>query len=81
MVEYKIEVLRDGVEWLVSFKSKYNDLIYVVSICITEIDFENKEVEYIHIENIYKLSEEEIRRCYDIFEVIEREVVEEIKSL
>lgn len=84
MVEFEVEVLKEGYEWLVSFKSKYNDLVYVVSICVEDVDFENNNVEYIHIENIdylYSISGGEIGKCYDIFEGIESLVVEEIKSL
>ena len=82
MVEYKVEVLSEGYEWLVSFKSKYNDLVYVVSICIEDIDFEKNEVEYVHIENIdyiYHVSGG-IGKCYDIFKSIEKLIIEEIKT-
>ena len=83
-IEFNISVISEGYEWLIDY-SEDDGFIYVVSICADDIDFENKEVGYIHIENIDYLyhvygqdSEEEIYRCYDLFKVIQREVIEEI---
>ena len=90
-IEFEVETLKDGVEWLVSYREvDVNDgssEVYVVSICVSDIDFEENRVNYIHIENIdylYNISggdERIIEKGYDIFRVIEREVIEEIKSL
>ena len=94
-IEFEVEVLLERYEWLVSYKEiDINDNgevneseVYVVSINYNDIDFEENKINYIHIENIdylYDISGGEgeiIERCYDIFSVIEREVVEEIKSL
>lgn len=90
-IEFEVEVLQEDFEWLVSFQEvdEANEVseVYVVSIYAFDIDFEAKRVGYIHIENIdylYHISggdEEIIERCHDIFSAIEREVVEEIKSL
>lgn len=87
MNKFEIETLIEEYEWLVSFKAKDNDLVYVVSINYEDVDWEAKRVSYIHIENIdylYYISggeEEIIGRCYDEFEAIEEEVVKEIKNL
>ena len=94
-IEFEVETLQEDYEWLVSFReidinNGANEVseVYVVSICGYDINFEENSVGYIHIENIdylYSISgggdEEIIERCHDIFRVIEREVVEEIKSL
>ena len=91
-IEFEVETLQEDYEWLVSFReiNEANEVseVYVVSICGFDINFDNNSVNYIHIENIDYLcsisgggEEEIIERCYDIFRVIEREVVEEIKSL
>ena len=89
-IEFEVETLIEEYEWLVSYREiDINDgssEVYVVSICVTDIDFEEKRVNYIHIENIdylYNVSggdEKIIERCHEIFSVIEREVIEEIKS-
>jgi hypothetical protein len=87
MNRFEVESIIEEYEWLVSFKAKDNDdLVYVVSINVEDVDFEKCSVEYIHIENIdylyyisggdYKI----IERCYDEFEGIESLVVEKIKS-
>ena len=93
-IEFEVETLQEDYEWLVCFReidinNEANEVseVYVVSICAFDINFENNSVGYIHIENIdylYSISggdERIIERCHDIFRVIEREVVEEIKSL
>ena len=90
-IEFEVETLQEDYEWLVSFReiNGANEVseVYVVSICVADINFEERSVNYIHIENIDYLcsisgGDERIReRCHDIFRVIEREVVEEIKSL
>ena len=86
MNKYEIETLIEEYEWLVSFKAKDNDLVYVVSINYEDIDWEKNSVSYIHIENIDYLyyvgegDEEIIGRCYDEFKGVEEEVVKEIKS-
>ena len=90
-VEFEVESITcDNYEWLVCFREiDVNDgssEVYVVSIFVSDIDFEAKRVNYIHIENIdylYNVSGgdyEIIDLGYDIFKVIEREVIEEIKS-
>ena len=92
MVEFKVETLIEEYEWLVSFKANDDkaseaSLVYVVSINFNDIDWKKCSVNYIHIENIdylYNISggdERIIEIGYDIFRVIEREVIEEIKSL
>ena len=93
-IEFEVETLQEDYEWLVSFReidvnNEANEVseVYVVSICGYDINWEENSVNYIHIENIdylYSISggdERIIERCHDIFRVIEREVVEEIKSL
>ena len=93
-IEFEVENIIEGYEWLVSYREiDINDgtsgasEVYVVSINFNDIDFEAKRVNYIHIENIdylYNISggdERIIEIGYDIFEAIEREVIEEIKSL
>ena len=93
-VEFDVETLQEDYEWLVSFReidvnneANVVSEVYVVSICVADINFEERSVNYIHIENIdylYSISggdERIIERCHDIFRVIEREVVDEIKSL
>jgi hypothetical protein len=87
MNKFEIESIIEEYEWLVCFKaSEASDLVYVVSICVSDIDWENNRVDYIHIENIdylYDISGGDykiIERCYDEFESIESLVVEEIKS-
>ena len=89
-IEFEVETLIEEYEWLVSFREiDVNDgssEVYVVSICVSDIDFKENRVNYMHIENIdylYHISggdERIIELGYDIFKVIEREVVEEIKS-
>ena len=90
-VEFEVESITcDNYEWLVCFREiDVNDgssEVYVVSICVTDIDFEENSINYIHIENIdylYHISggdERIIETCHEIFKVIEREVIEEIKS-
>ena len=90
-VEFEVESITcDNYEWLVCFREiDINDgssEVYVVSINLNDINFENNSVNYIHIENIdylYSISggdERIIELGYDIFKVIEREVIEEIKS-
>ena len=94
-IEFDVETLQEDYEWLVSFReidinNGANEVseVYVVSTCVADINFEERSVNYIHIENIDYLcsisegdEEEIIERCHDIFRVIEREVVEEIISL
>ena len=89
-IEFELESILEGYEWLVSFREvelNGSSEVYVVSICVADINFEENRVNYIHIENIdylYNISggdERIIEIGYDIFRVIEREVVEEIKSL
>lgn len=89
-IEFEVETLIEEYEWLVCFREiDINDgssEVYVVSINLEDINFEEKRVNYVHIENIdylYHISRgdyEIIDLGYDIFKVIEREVVEEIKS-
>ena len=89
-VEFEVETLIEEYEWLVSFREiDVNDgssEVYVISINLEDINFENNSVSYVHIENIdflYHISggdERIIELGYEIFKVIEREVVEEIKS-
>jgi hypothetical protein len=87
MNKFEVESIIEEYEWLVSFKAnEVSDLVYVVSICVSDIDFEKNRVDYIHIENIdylyyisggdYKI----VEKCYDDFESIEKEVIKEIKS-
>ena len=90
-IEFEVESILEGYEWLVSYREiDVNDgssEIYVVSINLNDIDWEKCSVNYIHIENIdylYNISggdERIIEIGYDIFKAIEREVIEEIKSL
>lgn len=91
-VEFEVESITcDNYEWLVCFReidvNNGSSEIYVVSINLNDINFEENRVNYIHIENIdylYNISggdERIIEIGYDIFRVIEREVIEEIKSL
>ena len=90
-VEFEVESITcDNYEWLVCFReidaNNGASEVYVVSIYVSDINFEENRVNYMHIENIdylYHISggdERIIERTYDIFSVIEREVVEEIKS-
>ena len=89
-VEFEVETLQEDYEWLVCFReidvNNGSSEVYVVSINLNDINFEDNRVNYIHIENIdylYDISGgdyEIIDLGYDIFKVIEREVVEEIKS-
>ena len=89
-VEFEVETLIEEYEWLVSYREiDINDgssEVYVVIINLEEIDFEENKVNDVHIENIdylYSISggdERIIDLGYDIFKVIEREVIEEIKS-
>ena len=90
-VEFEVESITcDKYEWLVCFREiDVNDgssEVYVVSINLNDINFEENSVNYINIENIdflYNVSGgdyEIIDLGYDIFKVIEREVIEEIKS-
>ena len=90
-IEFEVESIIEGYEWLVSYREvDINDgssEIYVVSINLNDIDFEENRINYIHIENIdylYNISEGDERIIeigYDIFRGIESLVVEEIKSL
>lgn len=90
-IEFEVESIIEGYEWLVSYREVDVESgaseIYVISISLNDIDFNNNRINYIHIENIdylYNISEGNERIIeigYDIFKVIEREVVEEIKSL
>ena len=90
-IEFEVESILEGYEWLVSYREiDVNDgssEVYVVSISLNDINFEENRVNYIHIENIdylYNISggdERIIEIGYDIFKVIEGLVVEEIKSL
>ena len=90
-IEFEVESILEGYEWLVSFREVELESgaseVYVVSISFNDIDFEEKRVNYIHIENIdylYNISggdERIIEKGYDIFETIESLVIEEIKSL
>lgn len=93
-IEFEVESIIEGYEWLVSYREiDINDgtseasEVYVVSINIEDVDFEENRVNYIHIENIdylYNISggdERIIELGYDIFSAIESLVVEEIKSL
>ena len=89
-VEFEVETLIEEYEWLVSYREiDVNDgssEVYVVSINLNDINFEKNSINYVHIENeeyLYSISggdERIIDLGYDIFKVIEREVVEEIKS-
>lgn len=90
-IEFEVETLQDDYEWLVSFReidiNNGSSEVYVVSICAYDINYEENSVGYIHIENIdylYSISEGDERIIeigHEIFSAIEREVVEEIKSL
>ena len=90
-IEFEVESILEGYEWLVSYREIDMESgaseVYVVSINLNDIDWEAKRVNYIHIENIdylYNISggdERIIEIGYDIFSAIEREVIEEIKSL
>lgn len=90
-IEFEVETLQEDYEWLVSFREidveSGASEVYVVSICAFDINWEDNSVNYIHIENIdylYNISggdERIIEIGHEIFRVIEREVVEEIKSL
>ena len=90
-VEFEVESITcDNYEWLVCFReidvNNGSSEVYVVSIYVSDINFKENRVNYMHIENIdylYHISggdERIIERCHDIFKVIEREVIEEIKS-
>ena len=89
-IEFEVENIIEGYEWLISFREvDINDgssEVYVVSISLNDINFEENRINYIHIENIdylYNISggdERIIELGYDIFKGIEREVIEEIKS-
>ena len=90
-VEFEVESITcDNYEWLVCYREiDVNDgssEVYVVSINLNDINFEKNSINYIHIENIdylYSISggdERIIETCHEIFKVIEREVIEEIKS-
>ena len=90
-IEFEVESILEGYEWLVSYREVDMESgaseVYVVSIYFDDINFEENRVNYIHIENIdylYNISggdERIIEIGYDIFKAIEREVIEEIKSL
>ena len=83
-IEFKVESILEGYEWLVSYRDEASE-VYVVSINLNDIDFENNKVNYIHVENIdylYSISggdEKIIELGHDIFKTIESLVVEEIK--
>ena len=90
-IEFEVESILKGYEWLISYRevdiNNGSSEVYVVSVSLNDIDFENNRINYIHIENIdylYNISggdERIIEIGYDIFKAIEREVIEEIKSL
>ena len=89
-IEFEVESILEGYEWLVSFREvelNGSSEVYVVSVSLNDINFEENRVNYIHIENIdylYNISggdERIIEIGYDIFSAIESLVVEEIKSL
>ena len=90
-IEFEVENILERYEWLISYREiDVNDgasEVYVISVSLNDIDFENNRINYIHIENIdylYNISggdERIIEIGYDIFRVIESLVVEEIKSL
>ena len=90
-IEFEVESILEGYEWLVSYREVDMESgaseVYVVSINLNDINFEEKRVNYIHIENIdylYNISggdERIIEIGYDIFKAIESLVVEEIKFL
>lgn len=87
-IEFEVEVLIEGYEWLVSFReidvNNGSSEVYAVSINYNDVDFENNKVNYIHIENIdylYHISgenEEIIELGYNIFNAIEEKVIKEI---
>ena len=89
-IEFEVESIIEGYEWLVSYREiDVNDgssEVYVVSVSLNDINFEENRINYIHIENIdylYSISggdERIIEIGYDIFKVIEGLVIEEIKS-
>ena len=88
-VEFEVETLIEEYEWLVSYREvelNGSSEVYSVIINLNDINFEDKRVNDVHIENmeyLYYISggdEKIIDLGYDIFKVIEREVVEEIKS-
>ena len=89
-IEFEVETLIDEVEWLVSYReidvNSGASEVYVVSVSLNDIDFEENRVNYINFENIdylYNISggdERIIEIGYDIFSAIEREVIEKIKS-
>ena len=90
-IEFEVESILEGYEWLVSYReidvNNGSSEVYVVSINLNDIDFEENRVNYINFENIdylYNISggdERIIEIGYDIFSAIEKLVVEEIKSL
>ena len=89
-IEFEVETLIEEYEWLVSFReidiNNGSSEVYSVIINLEEINFKDNKINDIHIENmeyLYYISsgdERIIDLGYDIFKVIEREVVEEIKS-
>ena len=89
-IEFEVENIIEGYEWLVSYREidieSGASEIYVVSVSLNDIDFEENRVNYINFENIdylYNISggdERIIEIGYDIFSAIEREVIEKIKS-
>ena len=88
-IEFKVESILEGYEWLVSFReidiNNGSSEVYVVIINLEEINFKENKVNDIHIENqeyLYYISsgdEEIIDLGYEIFKAIENLVVEEIK--
>ena len=87
-IEFEVETLIEEYEWLVSYREvelNGSSEVYSVIINLEEINFEENKINDVHIENmeyLYHISggdERIIEIGYDIFKVIEREVIEEIK--
>lgn len=74
MIKFSIEKLSES-EWLVRY------LGYVVSFVEEDINYNEGIVNYIHIENIYELNENEISLAYDEFNKIEGEIINKIKNI
>ena len=88
-IEFEVETLIEEYEWLVSYREvelNGSSEVYSVIINLEEINFEENKINDVHIENmeyLYHISggdERIIEIGYDVFKVIEREVIEEIKS-
>lgn len=73
MILYNLEYL-EGREFLMCFGYDVND--YIVSF---ELNDKN-DIDYIHIENIDRLSLIEINKCYDLFDMIKAEIIERVKE-